>query len=366
MPNNIVESQLQWVRTQFTKWKVDGLLISSGSNRRWLSGFTGSSGQLLITQEKALLATDFRYWEQAARQAPAYTLFKHQRTHEDTQAFLREADVKRIGVEAGHLTVLELKQLKTADSSIKWVSLAETVEPLRAVKTAEELAIIRRAAAITDQAAAQIPALAHPAMTEKQLAWEIEKLMRELGAEATAFTLTVASGPNGASPHHSASDRPLQVGDAIIVDMGAQVDGYKSDLTRTFFLGNEPTGEFWRVYNLVLAAQTAVLQQAKAGMTSKAIDALARDMITAAGHKEQFGHGLGHSLGLDIHEKPQFTFRDDAMGNAIIPAGAVMTVEPGVYIPGWGGVRIEDLVLVTETGLELLSHAPKSPIIQIK
>jgi Xaa-Pro aminopeptidase len=322
----------------------------------------------MITPEKALLATDFRYWEQATSQAPAYTLFKHQRREEDITAFMATAGVARIGLEAQHVTLSELAALKKATASLErpitWVPLAETVEPWRQVKSGTEIELIRAAAAITDHTMAQVNQLARPGQTEQQLAWELEKVMRQAGAEATAFTLIVASGPNSGLPHHRPGERILQVGDTIVVDMGAQLHGYKSDLTRTFYLGNEPDEQFWNIYHLVLEAQTAASQKIQPGMTAKDADAVARQVIANAGHGEHFGHGLGHGLGLDIHEKPFLSPRPPAEIE-IVTAGMVTTIEPGVYLPGWGGVRIEDLAHVTETGVTLLSNCPKEPAIPL-
>ena len=356
----IFEERLALVRGMFDKWGVEGIYISSPENRRWLSGFSGSAGVLLVTQEQALLATDFRYFEQAEAQAPTFTLFKHQRTDEDNKKLLETAAISTIGIEAAHVTLADFAQLEKIDA-ITWVPLAETLEPLRAIKTAVELSNIRAAAAITDKAMAQFPHIARPGMTEQAAAWELEKAMREAGAEAIAFDVIVASGPNAALPHHHPAERVVQVGDPIIVDMGAQVDGYKSDMTRSFFLG-EPDEKYWEIYNLVLAAETAVIQQARPGMSSKTVDAIARDLITNAGHGEHFGHGLGHSLGLFIHESPFLTHLPRGEKYSI-ETGMTITIEPGVYVPGWGGVRIEDLVLVTETGLEPISHCPKAPVI---
>ncbi len=186
--------------------------------------------------------------------------------------------------------------------------------------------------------------------------------MRNTGAEAMAFSIIVASGPNSALPHHHPGDRKLQAGDALIVDMGAQLNGYKSDLTRSFFLGAQPSEQFWRVYNLVLGAETAVLQQARPGMTAADIDALARDPITAAGHGDDFGHGLGHGVGLDIHEAPFLSSRGQ---ETVIAPGMTATVEPGIYLPGWGGIRIEDLAVFTADRLTPLSHCPKDPVIPL-
>ena len=360
----IFEERLTQVRNEFEGWGVAGIYISSPENRRWLSGFSGSAGVLLVTQDQALLATDFRYFEQAGAQAPAFTLFKHQRTDEDTKRLLETAGKGNspypVGIEATQMTLSEFATLQKFDH-VTWVPLEETLESLRAIKSADELTKIRAAAAITDKAMAQFPQIAHPGITEQAAAWALEKAMREAGAEAMAFDVIVASGSNAALPHHHPGERVLRVGDPIIVDMGAQVDGYKSDMTRSFFLG-EPDEKYWSVYNLVLEAETAVIQQARPGMSSRTVDSIARDLITNAGHGEHFGHGLGHSLGLFIHESPFLTHLPRGEKHSI-ETGMAVTIEPGVYLPGWGGVRIEDLVLVTETGLEPISHCPKEPII---
>ena len=364
MKDNMIQNRLTAIRKKFDKWEVDGLLISSAMNRRWLSGFTGSAGQLLITRDQALLATDFRYWEQAIAQAPAFTLFKHQRTEKDTADFLAAATataagVSKIGLEAQHMTLDEAAKLKKV-AGVAWTPLADTAESLRQIKSQAEIETIRAAAAITDQAMARFNEMARPGLSEKALAWELEKMMRELGADGMAFDVIVASGPNAALPHHRPGARKLQAGDAIIVDMGAKIDGYHSDMTRSFFLGSEPDAQYWAIYNLTLEAFTAVLDNIKPGMNGKEVDALARDVIAAAGHGDHFGHGLGHGVGLFIHEAPHLSTRAE---KETIQAGMVVTVEPGIYIPGWGGVRIEDLILITETGFEYLSHCPKIPVI---
>lgn len=357
------EERLAAVRRKLPEWEVEGVLISGVANRRWLSGFTGSNGQLLITADKALLATDFRYWQQATTQAPAFTLFKHQRRQQDSVDFVKAVGVDLIGVEAEHTTLADMAGLKKVEG-VRWKALARPVEPMREVKSAAEIEAIRAAAAITDRTMAQVNTLVRPGMSERALAWELEKVMREAGgADSAAFTIIVASGPNSALPHYHPGDRPLQVGDPIIVDMGAELNGYKSDLTRTFYVGDEPDGQFWRVYNLVQQAQTAVLDTLKAGVHNKAIDALARNIITQAGYGEHFGHGLGHGVGLEVHEGPALSFRSKEEES--VSAGMVTTVEPGVYIPGWGGVRIEDLVHITETGVKLLSQCPKTPVVSV-
>lgn len=362
MTTTTYASRLAATRALLPQWQVDALLITSASNRRWLSGFTGSAGSLLITAESAYLATDFRYWVQAAAQAPAFSLYRQQPPERELAHLLAESGATAIGIEANHLTVGGLTELARKAEGLNWVHLPVTLERLREQKDAAELALIRRAAAITDQVMAQVPDLARPGLSERQLAWELEKRMREAGATALAFEVIVASGPHAALPHHRPGERLLQPGDALVVDMGAEIDGYKSDLTRSFYLGPNPSADYQAIYQLVHQAQSAVLRGIRPGMTSQAIDALARDLIAAAGHREHFGHGLGHSLGLDIHEGPRLAH---SLAKSIIPAGVVLTVEPGVYLPEWGGVRIEDLILLAEDGPELLSHCPKTPAIPL-
>jgi Xaa-Pro aminopeptidase len=353
--------KLEQVRANFDKWRVDGLLITSAANRRWLSGFTGSAGQLLVTRDQALLSTDSRYWEQAGRQAAQFEIYRHRDQKEDTLTFLQKGGGSRIGFEARHVTVAELKALKRQDG-FRWKAITPTVEPFRAVKSAEEIALIRAAARITDATVAQVPHLAREGISEQALAWELEKFMREAGADRPGFDIIVASGPNSALPHHHPGERRLQAGDIVIVDLGAEVGGYRSDLTRTFYLGETADDRFWDIYNTVLQAQGAAIEGIRAGVTGKAVDTLARDVIATAGYGDHFGHGTGHGLGLEIHEDPRFSVKSDRV---IVPAGAVMTVEPGIYLPEYGGVRIEDLMLVTADGYEYLSAAAKSPLIPV-
>lgn len=354
--------KLTLVREQFDQWQVDGLLITSATNRRWLSGFTGSAGQLLITANRAILFADSRYWEQAEQQAPTFEIIRNTGQKEDVKTFLATGGAKRIGYEAGHMTVLSARQWKK-NRDYSWRALNETIEPFRAIKMPEEIELIRQAAHITDRTVAEFPRLARPGMSEQAVAWEVEKFMREAGADRPGFDIIVASGPNSAKPHHHPGDRLLSAGDIVIVDLGAEYGGYKSDLTRTFYLGDSADDQFWAIYNTVYQAQTAAIDGIRAGVTGKAVDDLARGVIEAAGHGDHFGHGTGHSLGLDIHEDPRFS---KFAKKVIIPAGAVVTVEPGIYLPGYGGVRIEDLILVTKDGAEYLSAAPKSPLIPVE
>jgi len=357
------EARLTAVRRCLLTWNIPAILITSPANRRWLSGFTGSAGSLLVTADQALLATDFRYWEQAQAEAPTFTLFRHNRTDDANKQYLAAAGVTAVGLEANHTTLSEAENLRKIPH-VTWKPIAPTLEPLRRVKSASELAKIRAAAAITDQAMALVPQLARPGMTERALAWELDKAMHEAGAECPAFDTLVASGPNAALPHHHPGERPLQSGDSLIVDMGAQVGGYKSDMTRTFFLGTEPDDTFRQIFDVVEAAQTAVRRFAKPGQNAREVDSLGRDVIRQAGYGDFFGHGLGHGVGLDIHEEPLFSFNPTAQGHQLA-SGMVVTVEPGIYRPGWGGIRLEDLFLVTEQGLEAISQCPHTAVIPL-
>lgn len=358
---HLIEQRLGRVRNLLPGLGVDGLLVSQPQNRRYLSGFTGSNGALLITATHAFIATDFRYYEQVGRQSPNYELVREKRELvEVLAAMLQEAAVTWLGFEAEHVTVAELEAWQQVAPAVQWRPVRQAVEGLRAIKDEAEVEALRRAIALTDEALAAALAGARPGMTESELAWSIESYMRTHGAHAVAFELIVGGGPNSALPHARPGDTPLAAGEPIVIDIGAEVDGYHADLTRTVCFGQPNDGErFWEVYSTVLRAQAAAEAGIRPGLSGREADALARDVIADAGYGEAFGHGLGHGVGLEIHETPLL----GRSSNATVEAGMLITVEPGVYLPGWGGVRIEDIVLITENGAEVLSRAPKDPII---
>ena len=348
--------RLEKLRARLVELNVDALLVTQNENRRYLSGFTGSAGALLITRDRALIAVDSRYWEQAERQTPDYDVFCiRTRLHDHFGEMLeRVGQPGRLGFESGAVTVATFAQWAGVKIDAEWVSTRDAIESLRAVKDADELVAIRRAVALADAGFDYLCGVLKPGMTEHEAAWQLETYLRTHGADALSFEIIVASGPNGAMAHHRAGARAIQPGEPIVIDFGVVVDGYCSDLTRTVSLGDGDP-RYAEVFETVRQAQQTALDGIRAGMTGVEADALARGLIGAAGYGEFFGHGLGHGVGLAVHEAPSA----GRLAADRLPAGATLTVEPGVYLPGWGGVRIEDIVVVQEHGVEVLSQAHK-------
>jgi Xaa-Pro aminopeptidase len=353
------ERRLTALRSKLEEANLDAYVVDSQSNRRYLSGFTGSNGVLVIGATTAHLITDSRYYGRVEREAPDFTLVRAGAAMFESLCETLEAiGARRIGFESDFVTVNRFALMRHNCPDHEWVDTAGWILGLRAVKDEEELAAITRAARLTDDAMAHAARVAQPGMREGELAWEIEAFMRQHGAQGTAFELIVASGANSALPHHSPGDNLLTTEEPIVVDIGARVDDYNADLTRTFTMGAAADAEYERVWEIVSAANEAVAARLKAGMAGRQADAIARDLIADAGYGEEFGHGLGHGVGLDIHELPRLSPTGD---ETPLEAGMVLTIEPGIYLPGRFGVRIEDLVVVREGGVELLSHAPKIP-----
>jgi Xaa-Pro aminopeptidase len=334
-----------------------------GANRRYLSGFTGSMGSLLITQDRAWIAVDFRYYEQAERECPAFTLYK---AVGSTAAWLpdllRQAELgdKRLGFEAHGLSYAAYRGLRSAVSELApgerphLVATQNIVESLRAVKEPAEIDAIQRAVTLGDDAFEHVAGRIEPGWSEKQVAWEIERYAREHGAESLSFDTIVAAGPWGAMPHAQPRDHVINEGDGVVIDMGVKVDGYVSDLTRTVVIG-KPAPKFREVYDIVLAAQLAAEELVRAGMTGGEAHMLAHQVIEEAGYGEAFGHGLGHGVGLQVHEAPRVSRTSDD----VLQDGMVFTIEPGIYVPGWGGVRIEDQGYLKDGRYVAMSRAPK-------
>ena len=360
MKNLKMNNRLQKLRQRLAEQEIEAIFISQPENRYYLSGFDGSAGFLLITPQDTILATDFRYIEQAKRQAPGYKIF--QITNDMADWFPRLVaglSLQKLGFEARHITFMMYRQLNDIlgklQPPLKLVPLDGLVESLRVVKEPEEIEFITRAAEISDNAFKYIDDMIHIGMSEKEVAWEIERFMRENGSQTLPFDIIVASGPNSALPHARPSQRTIQTGEPVLIDIGAKCGGYSSDLSRTICLGT-PDDTFKKVYDIVLGAQLTVTAIMKEGMTGEQVDSLARTVIEQAGYGEAFGHGLGHGVGLAAHESPHL-----GPGSAeLITSGMVFTNEPGIYLPGWGGVRIEDLVMMEDGKVSVISKARKT------
>jgi Xaa-Pro aminopeptidase len=352
-----VNKRLKKLRTRLAEKDLDAIFISQANNRRYLSGFDGTAGYLIITGKQAILATDFRYTEQSKAEAPDFKI-KRITGGGWLPALADELKIKRLGFEGGDVDFnfyrKILDALKKTKSHIKLFPTEGLVEGIRSVKEPEEIEFIRKAAEITDAAFEDVEPKIKAGMTEKQVAWELEKALRETGSQSLPFEIIVGSGPNAALPHAKPTDRVINEGEAIVIDMGAKYKGYASDLTRTICVG-KPNAKFRKVYNTVLEAQTLAMKAIKKGMTGNQADRIAREVIKKAGYGETFGHALGHGVGLAEHELPRLgTGSKEKLEN-----GMVFTIEPGIYLTGWGGVRIEDTVVMEGGMVRPLTKARK-------
>ncbi len=356
-----MNDRIRRLRGALNERGLGAALISSAQNRRYLSGFTGSAGYLLITPDDAIIATDFRYYEQSASQAPDYRLHKVVAGF-DAWAPKLFAGIgsKTVAIESNDMTVATHKAFKKAIDSLpeaERVELAPTpnlVEAIRIIKEPGEVDALQRAVDLGDAAFTDVAERVEPGWTEKRVAWEIEKYIREHGGDALSFDTIVAGGPWGAMPHAYPRDRKLEAGEGVVIDMGCEVDGYMSDLTRTIFLG-KPDDQFKKIYDIVLTAQLTAEELVKPGMTGDECHMIAHNVIEAAGYGDTFGHGLGHGIGLQVHEAP----RVSRSAVDVLQDDMVFTIEPGIYITGWGGVRIEDMVVLENGKARVMSRAPK-------
>ena len=359
----MIKDRLVKLRSELIKKEVDAFLISQPKNRFYLSGFDGSDGYLLITAKNSIIATDFRYVEQVKRQCPDYTLF--QITGKMAEWFPELIDslsIKRLAFESGATTFAQYTQISeiiyTQKLPLELVPTENVVEKMRSIKEPEEIIFIEKAAEISDCAFEYVTDRLKIGMTEKEIAWTLEKYMRENGSQSMPFEVIVGAGPNGALPHAQPSDRPIAAHEPIVIDVGASFGGYSSDLTRTIYL-DKPDEKFIKIYDIVLKAQETAINGIESGMSGIQADALARDIIKEAGYYDMFGHGLGHGVGLDTHDPaPRLSY----LSNDVLVNGMVFSIEPGIYLPGWGGVRIEDLAMLENGKVKLLSHAEKISI----
>jgi Xaa-Pro aminopeptidase len=343
---------------------VDVLLVTELVNVRYLTGYSGSNGLALVGPRTRTFITDFRYVEQAAEEVDSS--FERRRATQDLLDAIPDAlaagsgaGPTRLGFEDAHVSVRQHGRLRELlPEQVELVAAGNLVERLRAVKDPDEVARIRDATELADAAFERLIANGLAGRTEREVAIALEDEMRALGAQRPSFETIVATGPHGALPHAQPRDVVIGPGELVVIDWGAQLDGYCSDCTRTVATG-DPGEEAKEAYDLVLEAQLAGVAAVKAGEGGREVDAVAREVIDAGGHGEHFGHGLGHGVGLDIHESPRLSQRSEDE----LRAGNVVTVEPGVYLPGRFGIRIEDLVVVTEDGCEILTAVAKELIV---
>jgi Xaa-Pro aminopeptidase len=342
------------LRRRLLDLELDALVVTSPENIRYLSGFTGSLGYLIIGTDAAEILGDSRYWLQMEAEAPAFRLMPSGPSHGLWALIaqrLKALGLRRVGFESQHLTFDQHQRLSGAMSPEQTsVATAGLVEDLRIVKEAEEVELLRVVASIAGRAFDRVRPAIRPGLRERDVAFLLEQTFRELGADGPAFETIVAAGERGALPHGRASDRVIESGDMVVVDFGAAAAGYHSDTTRTIVVG-EPTPEQARVIEAVRQAQLASIALMKPGVTADEVDRRAREVL--AGEQHAFGHGLGHGIGLQVHERPYLSATD----HTALRPGMVITNEPGIYIPGWGGVRLEEMVLITEGGPEVLTSA---------
>jgi Xaa-Pro aminopeptidase len=346
--------RLAALRGRLVDLELDGLLVTGPENIRYLSGFSGSLGYLVIGTSAAEILGDSRYWLQMEAEAPGFTLVRSGPSHGLWALIaerLKALGLRRVGFESQQLTVDQHQRLAAAlPPELTLIPTTGLVEELRIIKSPEEVALLRAVASIAGRAFDRVRSAIRPGLRERDVAFLLEQTFRELGADGAAFETIVAAGERGALPHGRASDRVLERGDMVVVDFGATAAGYHSDTTRTIVMG-EPTTEQARLIEAVRQAQLASMALMKPGVTADAIDRRAHEVL--AGEAHAFGHGLGHGIGLQVHERPFLSPTD----HTALRAGMVITNEPGIYIPDWGGVRLEEMVLVTETGPEVLTSA---------
>ncbi|MEH7437386.1 Xaa-Pro peptidase family protein [Neobacillus drentensis] len=350
--------KIEKLRSYFSTHGIDGLVITSPFNRRYISNFTGSAGVVLISADKALFITDFRYTEQASKQCEGFEIIKFSGSiPEEVAQQAKNLGIQKLGFEEDFLTYSSFK-LYEKEIEAELVPISGVIEKLRLIKTDAEIKILKVAADIADAAFKHILDFIRPGKTELEVSNELEFFMRRAGATSSSFDTIVASGHRSALPHGVASNKVIEAGDVVTLDYGAYYNGYVSDITRTVAVG-EPDAKLKEIYEIVFEAQARGMAGIKPGMTGKQADELTRDYITEKGYGEYFGHSTGHGIGLEVHEGPGLSTKSDI----ILEPGMVVTCEPGIYIPGLGGVRIEDDTLITATHNEALTHSTKELII---
>lgn len=351
--------RLSKLRQELSQKGLDGTLIINRENRMYISGFTGSSAWVFVTNDKAILITDFRYIEQAQIEAPLFEIRKYEgKILETLSGIVKELKLSKLGVEESHLSYREYCDLNDAFDGCRLESFDDVVETQRFTKDKEEQSKIKKAVEIADYAFSKVLDFIKPGVLELEIAAEIEYQMKKQGASGSSFETIVASGYRASMPHGVASMKKIELGDVITMDYGALYQHYCSDITRTVFLG-KPNPEIEKVYHIVLEAQRKATEGAHEGKIGKEVDKIARKHIEDAGYGNCFGHGLGHGVGLEIHEAPRLA----VTGEVKLINNMLVTVEPGIYLPGLGGVRIEDIIMINGDTPIIYTEASKELII---
>jgi len=355
-----IMKRLHRLRVSVNEKGLDALLISQPDNVRYLSGFTGSSGWLLISEQNAVLATDFRYVEQAKRESPDFEIIRTKQQLRDwLPDIVSDLGWHKLSFEATFISYDSYhkvsESIKAKQVNLELIPTTGIVEQHRSIKEPEELVLIKKAAELTDAVFEQAKSVIRPGIMEKEAAWEIEKSFRQEGSEGIPFEIIVASGSNSALPHARPTEKIICSDEPVLIDMGARINGYCSDFSRTIFLG-KPNKTFRDIYDVVLKAQTTAIEKIKSNMDASQADHFARSVIEQAGYGDCFGHGLGHGVGLAVHESP--TINPNSSDSLI--DGMVFTVEPGIYLAGQGGIRIEDLIVLENGKAKVLSQGRKN------
>lgn len=355
----ILLNRLSTFRSKMKELKIEGALITKRENYMYLSGFSGTSANLLITDKKAYLLTDFRYIEQSTQQAPLFEIVQHKPDIIDTIfEIINSEGLKKLGFEDQSSSYSSYRAFIDKFKDTELIGIGLVVDDLRSIKDEQEIETINKAVQIADGAFKHVLSIIKPGITELDVAAELEYKMKKLGASGASFETIVASGLRSSMPHGIASEKKLELGDTITMDFGAMYNHYCSDITRTVFLG-QPNKKMIDIYNIVLNAQLTSEKGAKKGLTGKEVDKIARDIIYKNGFEGKFGHGLGHGVGLEIHESPRLSMG----GDKILENNMAVTIEPGIYVEGLGGVRIEDTIIINNDNPIVLTQSEKDMII---
>lgn len=355
----ILQTRLNNLQEKLKEKHLDAVMITNSVNRSYITGFYGTAGYGIVTQDGAFLLTDFRYTQQATKQATYFEVIQFEGTpFESINLLLKKHHIKTLGFEDKDITYSQYEQFKEKLETAELIPIEDLIVDLRKIKDEAEISRMKEAARIADLAFSHIIKNIKPGMAELEVAFELEFFMRRNGAKALSFDMIVASGVRSSLPHGVATDKKIETGDLVTLDFGCIFEGYCSDMTRTIGIGtlNEKQKE---IYNIVLGAQMKALESVIPGKKGREIDKIARDIIAGYGYEKNFGHGLGHGVGREIHEAPRLS----VLGEEILKPGMVVTIEPGIYIEGFGGVRIEDMVVVTQEGIDNLTSSTKELLI---